>query len=311
MGAPDGLLIVDKPAGSTSHDVVARCRRLAATRKVGHAGTLDPMATGVLVVGIGRATRLMGYVSRSTKRYDATIRLGMSTVTDDAEGEALDTADASHLDDGAIRSAVEHFVGPLEQVPSSVSAIKVNGRRAYARVHAGEEVQLAARQVHVASLTVVALRRVDTVVDVDVSVECSTGTYVRALARDIGARLGVGGHLTALRRTRVAGYSIEDSSTLEALATLSPEALPVIPLDTVARRQFPSYVVGATMVDAIRNGRAIPGQVRDLAAVTAGVSQADADVENVVALLGPDGRFLALYSQEGPLAKAVAVFSPA
>lgn len=311
MGAPDGLLIVDKPAGSTSHDVVARCRRLAATRKVGHAGTLDPMATGVLVVGIGRATRLMGYVSRSTKRYDATIRLGMSTVTDDAEGEALDTADASHLDDGAIRSAVEHFVGPLEQVPSSVSAIKVNGRRAYARVHAGEEVRLAARQVHVASLIVVALRRVDTVVDVDVSVECSTGTYVRALARDIGARLGVGGHLTGLRRTRVAGYSIEDSSTLEALATLSPEALPVIPLDTVARRQFPSYVVGATMVDAIRNGRAIPGQVRDLAAVTAGVSQADADVEDVVALLGPDGRFLALYSQEGPLAKAVAVFSPA
>ena len=311
MGAPDGLLIVDKPAGVTSHDVVARCRRLAATRRVGHAGTLDPMATGVLVVGIGRATRLMGYVSRSTKRYDATIRLGMSTVTDDADGEALVTVDASHLDDGAIHAAVNHFVGPLEQIPSSVSAIKVNGKRAYARIHAGEEVQLAARQVHVASLTVVALRRADTVVDVDVSVQCSTGTYVRAIARDIGAHLHVGGHLTALRRTRVAEYSIENSSTLETLATLSPEVLPVIPLDTVARREFPSYVVSATTVDAIRNGRPIAGQVRDLTVLTAGVSEPDGGSEDVVALFGPDGRFLALYSQEGPLAKAVAVFSPA
>ena len=309
MGAPDGLLIVDKPAGVTSHDVVARCRRLASTRKVGHAGTLDPMATGVLVVGIGRATRLMGYVSRATKGYDATIRLGMSTVTDDAEGETLATADASRLDDDAIRAAVAHFVGSLEQVPSSVSAIKVNGRRAYARVHAGEEVQLAARQVHVAAFTVVSLRRADTVVDVDVSVECSTGTYVRALARDVGAHLGVGGHLTALRRTRVGAYSIDDASTLEAMASLST-GLPVIPLDTVARRQFPSYVVGATMVDAIRNGRPIEGQLGDLAVVTAGASRAHAGSE-VVALLGPDGRFLALYSQEDSLAKAVAVFSPA
>jgi len=311
MSAPDGLLIVDKPAGVTSHDVVARCRRLAATRKVGHAGTLDPMATGVLVLGIGRATRLMGYVSRSTKRYDATIRLGTTTVTDDAEGEALDTVDASYLAAGDIKAAVQHFVGVLEQVPSSVSAIKVNGRRAYARVHAGEEVRLAARQVHVTSLTVVGLRRADTAVDLDVSVECSTGTYVRALARDIGARLGVGGHLTALRRTRVAEYSIEDTSTLESLAAVSPEALPVIPLDAVARKQFRSYVVNATMVDAIRNGRPIAGQVRDLPLVPAEASTIVADSNDVVALLGPDGRFLALYRQEPSLAKAVAVFFPA
>jgi tRNA pseudouridine55 synthase len=312
MGAPDGLLIVDKPGGLTSHDVVARCRRLAGTRKVGHAGTLDPMATGVLVVGIGRATRLLGYVSRSTKWYDATIRLGMSTLSDDAEGEVLLTSDTSHLDDSEIRAAVDDFHGPLEQVPSSVSAIKVDGRRAYARVHAGEDVRLAARQVHVASLTVLDVRRTGALSDVDVSVQCSTGTYVRALARDIGAHLGVGGHLTALRRTRVAEYSIDDASTLDAMASLPPEVLPVIPLDTVARRQFRSYVVSATMVEAIRNGRPIQTQLSELAAVTAQIAEPDPSAsEDVVALFGPDGRFLALYSQDGALAKAVAVFAPA
>jgi len=215
---PDGLTIVDKPPGLTSHDVVARMRRLAGTRKVGHAGTLDPMATGVLVIGLGRATRLLGYVSGQDKAYTATIRLGVRTVTDDAEGEITDTASTEGVDEDTIRAGLAILTGDIEQVPSSVSAIKVAGQRAYARVRAGEEVTLPARPVTVSALDLLTLRRpAPDLIDLDVSVECSTGTYVRALARDLGAGLGVGGHLTALRRTRVGGFSIEEAKTLADL----------------------------------------------------------------------------------------------
>ncbi|HMU36812.1 MAG TPA: tRNA pseudouridine(55) synthase TruB, partial [Marmoricola sp.] len=192
-----GLVIVDKPAGFTSHDVVARVRRLAGTRKVGHAGTLDPMATGVLVLGVNRATRLLGHLMLTEKAYDATIKLGESTSTDDAEGETIATSDTSGLSEDQVRAALAEFVGDIDQVPTAVSAIKVDGKRAYARVRAGEEVELSARRVHIASIEVT---RVE-LPEVDISVRCSSGTYIRAIARDLGAALGVGGHLSALRRT--------------------------------------------------------------------------------------------------------------
>ncbi|MDQ1694716.1 MAG: tRNA pseudouridine55 synthase, partial [Frankiaceae bacterium] len=233
----DGLIVVDKPPGWTSHDVVARIRRLAGTRRVGHAGTLDPMATGVLVVGLGRATRLLGHLAGHDKAYDATIRLGVSTTTDDADGEALTTNDASGIDDRALETALAALVGDIDQVPSSVSAIKVAGERAYARVRKGEHVELAARRVHVAALHLVD-RRGD---QVDVHVECSTGTYVRALARDVGAALGVGAHLTALRRTRVGSFDLASAHRLDELE----ERLVVVPLADAVASVFPRWDVDA------------------------------------------------------------------
>lgn len=215
---PDGLTIVDKPHGLTSHDVVARMRRLAGTRKVGHAGTLDPMATGVLVIGLGRATRLLGYLSGTDKAYAATVRLGIRTLTDDAEGGVTGTASTEGVSEDAIRAGLAVLTGDIEQVPSSVSAIKVGGRRSYHRVRAGEEVVLSPRPVTVSRLDLLDLRRpTRDLIDLDVTVECSTGTYIRALARDLGVTLGVGGHLTALRRTRVGGFPIEEARTLEEL----------------------------------------------------------------------------------------------
>ena len=200
-----GLVVVDKPAGLTSHDVVARLRRILRTRKVGHAGTLDPMATGVLVCGVGRGTKLLGHLALDTKAYTATIRLGAATTTDDAEGEVVTTADPSAVGDDAVADGIAALTGPILQVPSSVSAIKVDGRRAYARVRAGEAVVLPPRPVTVEAFTLLARRGAD----LDVAVECSSGTYVRALARDLGAALGVGGHLTALRRTRVGPFHLD------------------------------------------------------------------------------------------------------
>jgi tRNA pseudouridine55 synthase len=211
--APDGLVVVDKPQGWTSHDVVGRTRRLARTRKVGHAGTLDPMATGVLVLGIGKATRLLGHLALTEKQYDGTIRLGQTTVTDDAEGEVVTTHDASAVTDEAIAAGVATLTGEIQQVPTAVSAVKVDGVRSYARVRAGEDVELKARPVTVSRFEVLA-RRGD---DLDVTVTCSSGTYVRALARDLGAALGVGGHLTALRRTRVGPFELAAARTLEQL----------------------------------------------------------------------------------------------
>ena len=213
---PPGLLLVDKPGGMTSHDVVARARRVLSVRKVGHAGTLDPMATGLLILGVGAATRLLGYVGGHDKTYEATVRLGQSTVTDDREGEVLATSSTADLDDDAIRTALAGQTGPLQQVPSSVSAVKVDGRRSYDRVRAGEAVELAPRSVTVHRLEVHRIERpTPDLVDVDVTVTCTAGTYIRAIARDAGAALGVGGHLTALRRTASGPFTIAQAATVE------------------------------------------------------------------------------------------------
>ncbi|VEI04403.1 tRNA pseudouridine synthase B [Acidipropionibacterium jensenii] len=251
-----GLLIIDKPSGWTSHQVVGRVRRLMGTRKVGHAGTLDPMATGVLVVGVGRATRLLGHLAHHDKDYTATIRLGVATLTDDAEGEIVSTADASALTDGQIEAAMGPLRGDIMQVPTAVSAIKVNGRRSYARVRAGEQVELAARPVTVSRFECTALRRTvgqeGTVVDLDAEVSCSTGTYVRALARDLGAALGVGGHLTALRRTRIGPYRLPDVAVDLSDEAPRPE---MMTMAQAARLSFPVVELDAAQEADLRVGR--------------------------------------------------------
>ena len=218
MAAP-GILLVDKPGGITSHDVVARARKALGTRKIGHAGTLDPMATGLLVLGVEAATRLLTFIVGLDKTYEATIRLGASTDTDDADGQIIETTDASAITSGDIERGIVPLRGPISQVPSRVSAIKVDGRRAYDLARAGEEVVLAARSVTVSRFDVLAERRVDGFVDLDVVVDCASGTYIRALARDLGAGLGVGGHLTALRRTRIGPFDVRDAASIDDLAT--------------------------------------------------------------------------------------------
>ncbi len=285
-----GLVIVDKPAGWTSHDVVGRMRGMAQTKKVGHAGTLDPMATGVLVLGINRATRLLGYLTHADKEYVATIRLGQSTVTDDAEGEVTSTTSAAHVDEAAVRAVLPTYTGDIQQVPSSVSAIKVDGVRSYARVRSGEEVTLKARPVTISAFDLSAVRVEGDVVDVDVRVVCSSGTYIRALARDIGDDLGVGGHLTMLRRTRVGGFPLRLARTLEELET----ELHVIGLDDVARASFDSYDLPEREANDVRFGRALTG--------------IDLGAPRAVAMFDPAGEFLALYEQRGGVAKPVAVF---
>lgn len=232
---PDGLVIVDKPEGITSHGVVAKMRWLAGTRKVGHAGTLDPMATGVLVIGVERATRLLGHLMLTAKTYEATIRLGQTTITDDREGEVTASVPASEVTREAIDAGIAALTGEIMQVPSKVSAIKIDGKRSYHRVREGEEFEIPARPTTVHSFTVHALRQAEAedgtpVIDLDVTVECSSGTYIRALARDLGAGLGVGGHLTALRRTRVGPYGVESARTLEQLE----EKLEVLPIGEAA-----------------------------------------------------------------------------
>jgi tRNA pseudouridine55 synthase len=288
-GTVDGIVVVDKPQGLTSHQVVARIRRLAGTRKVGHAGTLDPMATGVLVVGLNRATRLLGHLQVADKSYDATIRLGASTSTDDAEGSVVTTADVAAVTPEAIEAAVAAFRGEISQVPSQVSAIKVDGRRAYQRVRAGEEVALKARLVTVSRYDVTDVRAVGSYLDVDVSVDCSTGTYIRALARDLGAGLGVGGHLTMLRRTRVGCFDLSLASTLEELA----ESFAVTPIAAVAAETFGRYDATAEQAIAIRTGRPLSGLKLE---------------PGLTAMFDPDGAFLALYEPHGPVAKPAAVF---
>lgn len=295
MAAADGLLVVDKATGWTSHDVVARVRRLADTRKVGHAGTLDPMATGVLVVGIGRATRLLGHLALSDKAYLATIRLGQSTVTDDAEGEVTAECDAAAVSDLQLATAVATLTGALQQVPSSVSAIKVGGQRAYARVRAGADVALPPRAVRVLAFDVRDVRRRGAVVDVDVAVVCSTGTYVRALARDLGKALGVGGHLTALRRTRVGPFAAASARTVDELAAVPPERLPVMTIAEAAAACFPTYTLDDDHSRAVRDGRPIAVDLNQQG--------------GPVALLTATGELLALYRQDGAKARAVAVFA--
>ena len=289
--SPAGLVVVDKPAGLTSHDVVGRVRRLAGTRKVGHAGTLDPMATGVLVVGVNRATRLLGHLSLTEKAYDATVRLGASTTTDDAEGETLSERSVRHLAEDDVRSAAGRFVGDLLQRPSSVSAIKVGGKRSYARVRAGEEVDLPARPVSVHELLVTAVRRDEEAafVDVDLSVRCSSGTYIRAIARDLGEELGVGGHLTMLRRTAVGPFVLAEARTLDQLA----DSFKVLGLSAVARRCFSSYDLDADQAQHVRYGRSLDLRISE---------------PGPVAVFEPDGAFLALYQQQGSVAAPVAVF---
>lgn len=285
---PDGLVVVDKPAGITSHDVVAGVRRLAGTRRVGHAGTLDPMATGVLVVGVNRATRLLGHLTLTEKAYDATIRLGATTVTDDAEGEVVTVTDASAVTDAAVTAGVAALTGPLQQVPSSVSAVKIDGQRAYKRVRSGEEVALPPRPVTVHRFDVLATRRSEAVVDVDVHVVVSSGTYVRALARDLGSDLGVGGHLTALRRTRVGPYALDVARTLDELA----EDLTVLPIGDAARAAFPVREVDEAAAAVVSHGGPLPASGRP----------------GPTAVFGPDGRFLALVEDRGATTRAVAVF---
>ena len=280
-----GLVVVDKSGGMTSHDVVARVRRLAGTRKVGHAGTLDPMATGVLVLGINRATRLLGHLMLTDKAYDATIRLGVSTSTDDAEGEVVATVGTDGLTDPVIREALAGFVGEIEQVPSAVSAIKVDGRRAYDRVRAGEQVELEPRTVRIDDIEVRAIRGAD----VEVSVRCSSGTYIRAIARDLGERLGVGGHLAALRRTAVGPYDLDATRTLEQLE----DEFVVLPIGDAARQAFPSLDLDEARATDVRFGRKLELALGH---------------DGPVALFAPDGSFLALYEQDGDIARAVAVF---
>ncbi|HEU4910580.1 MAG TPA: tRNA pseudouridine(55) synthase TruB [Actinomycetes bacterium] len=285
----DGLVVVDKPAGLTSHDVVARVRRLAGTRRVGHAGTLDPMATGVLVLGVNRATRLLGHLALTEKAYDATIRLGATTVTDDADGEVLVTTSAASVTDEAVVAGLAALTGAIEQVPSAVSAVKIDGKRSYKRVREGEQVELPPRPVTVHELTPVATRRDGDFVDVDVRVVCSSGTYVRAIARDLGAALGVGGHLTALRRTRVGPYDLSLAHTLDELA----ESFALLPIAEAARSAFPARDVGEDEAKVVSHGG-------PLASVGAGAGP--------VAVFAPDGTFLALVEERGATTKAVAVF---
>src|SRR2546430_4026770 len=250
MSAVSGLVIVDKPAGMTSHDVVARVRRLAGTPKVGHAGTLDPMATGVLVVGVQKSSRLLGYLTLTEKEYAATIRLGQSTSTDDAEGEITGTTPAVGVSAEALEKAVSALTGEILQVPPAVSAIKVDGQRAYKLTRAGAAPELKARPVTVYEFTVTDVRPDGDMLDLDATVRCSSGTYVRALARDLGQALGTGGHLTRLRRTRVGGYRAEDARTLEQLA----ERFEVLPLAQAAAAAFPRQELTADEARRLAHG---------------------------------------------------------
>ena len=282
-----GVVIVDKPSGVTSHQVVGRLRRLLGTRKIGHAGTLDPMATGVLILGVNRATRLLGHLALHDKRYLATVRLGESSPTDDADGDVEFVADASGITAEQLEAALTPLRGDILQVPSQVSAIKVDGKRSYARVRAGEEVELKARPVTVSRLEVLATRVDGTRLDVDLDIECSSGTYVRAIARDLGAALGVGGHLTALRRTRIGQYDIASAGELGE----EPPAL--MTMAEAARLSFP--VVSVTEDEARDVGygrpldRAVPG--------------------NPTGIIAPTGELVALYEPAGAGSKPVAVLA--
>lgn len=290
--AQSGIVVIDKPAGWTSHDVVAKIRRLAGTRKVGHAGTLDPMATGVLVIGIGKATRLLGYLALTEKAYQARIRLGVSTVSDDAEGDVTAMAGAQRVTDDQIETALAGLRGELMQVPSAVSAIKIEGVRSYARVRSGQGVDLAPRPVIIHRFDVRSRSDLEVdgvvVVDLDVVVECSSGAYVRALARDLGTALGTGGHLTALRRTRAGPLTATEAQTIDD----AEQGLKILALDQLIHRCFATLAVNETQAGHIRHGRRLPGVILP---------------DRITALTNGTGSFLALYRQEGSDAVAEAV----
>jgi tRNA pseudouridine55 synthase len=290
MAAPRGILLVDKPAGITSHDVVARARRALGTRKIGHAGTLDPMATGLLLLGVGSATRLLTYIVGLDKTYEATIRLGVSTDSDDADGAETQRADPralAEVSDAAVAAGIADLTGPISQVPSTVSAIKVGGKRAYDLARAGEEVQLKAREVVVSRFELLATRRVDEegAFDLDVVVDCSSGTYIRALARDLGGALGVGGHLTALRRTRIGPFSVTD-----AIAEITPEAA-LVPDAEVAAAVLGVFAVSGEEARDLRHGKRLPG-----AAARWGTGTAAID---------PDGRLVGVVERRGDDVKSI------
>lgn len=289
---PPGLVIVDKPAGMTSHDVVGRCRRLFHTRKVGHAGTLDPMATGVLVIGVDRATKILGLLTSDTKGYRATIRLGQTTSTEDAEGEVLCVTPAGRLGEAAIDVAMASLRGEIAQVPSAVSAIKVDGKRAYQLAREGREVELAARPVRIERFDLLDLCRGADTIDLDVEVECSAGTYVRALARDLGEMLGVGAHLVALRRTRSGRFGLAEARTLDQLAeqpTLS------YTLDAACLQAFPRRELSDAEAESAGHGRALTA----------------AGIDGVHAATTADGRVIALLRDDGARTRSVVVIRPA
>jgi tRNA pseudouridine55 synthase len=287
-----GLVVVDKPAGITSHDVVGRCRRIFGTRKVGHAGTLDPMATGVLVVGIERATKILGMLTTTDKSYAATLRLGQTTSTEDAEGEVLQTVSAVDVTDAQIGVAVAALRGEIAQVPSTVSAIKVGGKRAYQLAREGQAVELAARSVRIDRFDVLAIRRHDGFVDVDVEVDCSSGTYIRALARDVGAALGVGGHLTALRRTAVGRFGLDQARTLDELAEQPRLSYS---LDEACLQSFPRRDLTAEETEDARHGRPLK----------------PAGIDSTYAATSPEGQVIALLTDEQTRTKSVVVLRPA
>lgn len=292
MSVQPGLVVVDKPAGITSHDVVARCRRFFGTRKVGHAGTLDPMATGVLVVGIERATKILGLLTTSSKSYAATIRLGQTTSTEDAEGEVLQTVSAAHLTDSQIAEAIAGLRGDIAQVPSAVSAIKVAGKRSYQLAREGNAVELPARPVRIERFELLDAGRAGDFIDLDVEVDCSAGTYIRALARDLGDELGVGGHLTALRRTRAGNFGLDQARTLEELGE-NPRLS--YSLDEACLQTFPRRDLSADEALDVSHGRPLT----------------PAGIDGVYAAAAPDGRVIALLEDSGKRTKSVVVIRPA
>ncbi len=291
-GRPGGLVIVDKPGGMTSHDVVARIRRLAGTRRVGHAGTLDPMASGVLVVGVEKATRLLGYLSLTRKEYAATIRLGQSTTTDDAEGETAGGAPAAGIARERLDAEIAKLTGEIRQVPPQVSAIKVDGTRAYKLTRAGAAPELAARPVTVYEFTVTDVRPAGDLLDVDAVIRCSSGTYIRALARDLGAALGTGGHLTALRRTAVGPYDLSQAHTLDDLA----ERMVVTPLAQAAAAAFPRLDLTGDEAQRLAHGAQISAPARAIP-------------ETPIAAFAPDGALVALVTATSGRLRSLAVFA--
>lgn len=275
-----GVVVVDKPAGMTSHDVVARLRRIFGTRKVGHAGTLDPMATGVLVAGIERGTKLLAHLVADDKVYSATIRLGAATNTDDAEGEVVAEPGAAHITDDQVMAQVAALTGEIMQVPAKVSAIKIGGKRAHELVREGKEVEIPPRPVTVFSFAVSAIRREGDFVDVDARVHCSSGTYIRSLARDMGEALGVGGHLTALRREASGPFTLAHARTLDELEANAALSLT---LDEALTAAWPTLEVTADEYAALAMGKWLTPR----------------GLTGVHAAVGPDGRAVALVKEKG------------
>jgi tRNA pseudouridine55 synthase len=267
----DGIVLVDKPEGPTSHDIVAKARKIFGTRKIGHAGTLDPMATGMLILGIGKATRLLGYLTPAEKEYLATIQLGVGTNTDDAQGEVISRSTTESITDEMILNAVREFRGPISQIPSTVSAIKIKGKRAYARARDGEVVDIPAREVMIHDFEIISIQHNLETIDIKVRVVCSAGTYVRALARDLGVSLKVGGHLTELRRTRSGKFSQMRSLTdIES----KPE---VIELAEAIKMTFPTVQISGEDIKRAKNGMRILPPI-ELPSGIVGVFSAEGEV---------------------------------